>query len=473
MSELQRIARQYQRFSKTNHPNVEKVDPRGDVLNRAREIYEDFEYKKGNEVDYPRKWAQSYATFEAAVAKIMNDTEPEGQPGPSTPSETTDTELTSQPTSPISEAFESPRTSSPETVIESPTSKGKAPISTITVPDNQPGPSTSQPIPPAIEGVPDDQPRPSTSQPTNPQPPSPHLTDHPANDDYVFDSADETFEDDYQYGTDDDEGSVDAIPIRRRRVDGHIYIKVYDPEISWAKLTEFRVEGRTPVRGSMVISAPSRNAVLKYALLRREYIVKCADVGIKWSELETIPRGKPRKLRENLNDMEIMAVATDVHQSKSNPQRFPLTYGKILFKDKSVFYYPKGELEDLIADVEGLFNKVRLRVGQTPPTKPKTIAQREELQDVGAYVLETEDLSTPEEFFLRRRRLRQEQQPGNQQAPGNRRTPGTRQAPGNRRTPGNGQAPPSTDPPLTDQAGLNEKTVYGDMPQNVCNHSPS
>jgi hypothetical protein len=223
----------------------------------------------------------------------------------------------------------------------------------------------------------------------------------------------------------------------------------------------------------MIISAASRNEVMKYALLRREYIVKCADVGFKWSELEPLPKGDPKKLRANLNDIEIMAVATDVHQSKRNPQRFPLTYVKVRFQDKSVVYHPKGELKDLIADVEEQFNKVRLRVGQTLPTKPKSIAQREELQDVGAYVLEEEHFSIPEEFFRRRRRLQQvPQTPGNQQAPGNRRTPGTRQVPGNRRTPGNRQASPPTDPP-TDQAGLNEKTVYGDMPQNVCNHSAS
>ena len=174
-----------------------------------------------------------------------------------------------------------------------------------------------------------------------------------------------------------------------------------------------------------------------------------------------------------------MAVATDVNQSKTNPQRFPLTYAKILFKDKSVYYYPKGELSDLAFDIERRFNTVRLRVGQTIPVKPKNIGQREELQDVGSYALEVEGVSTPEDFFVRRRGLRQAGQ-DTQWAPGNRRTPGNRQTPGNQRTPGSQQTPvDQRAPPLTEQAGEHEKTektektVYGDMPQNVCNYVSS
>ncbi|KAK0627163.1 hypothetical protein B0T14DRAFT_511917 [Immersiella caudata] len=232
-----------------------------------------------------------------------------------------------------------------------------------------------------------------------PQPPAPP-TSQPGSPISHAESAEYGVDDpDYYYGTEGDE-PVESIPATARvgASDGFTYFFGEDPEVK-GNATRFRIEGRAPISGRMVISAPSRNKNPRYSTMRREYLVMCSIAQLKWSDLTKIPIGTREDIKGTpITALKVLAVATDPNISRSQPQHYPLTYVKIRLPNNCEVYFSKGSIKNKWADMEtDVLNRVRQRVGQFVPVAPDSREIREAKQEAGEKYLRSRR-ETPEEF---------------------------------------------------------------------------
>lgn len=185
-------------------------------------------------------------------------------------------------------------------------------------------------------------------------------------------------------------------------------IEMEDPDSKNGEYTRFRIEGKVPVRGSMIISAPSRNTNLKYKDRRRQYIVKCKDFDKRWGFLSQVDIGRREDLKdytpEDLTNS-IIGVATDIQRSQTAPQFPPLTYVQLRLRQRDL-YFVRGLLVNFYnspEELETAMNRARKRVGQTLPMKVKPRVIREILQEAGEEHLAVRE-ETPEQIVQYRQR---------------------------------------------------------------------